>query len=170
MSALHAAVLNAFKSRAWAYREVKGMEVIETDFEAYHTKVPVHVQSHGEMQILTVVASATLKVPDTHRARAAELCMRVNRDLNIGAFEMEWDTGLLMFRQANVFPPHRHDTDIITSLVHNAVIEMDRMTPYLGELCRTTRDMLPLLDLSQLLKREELLPPGDPVEEPAAQG
>jgi hypothetical protein len=29
--------------------------------------------------------------------------------------------------------------------------------------------MLPLLDLQQLLKREELLPPGDPVEEGEAE-
>ncbi len=168
MSALHVAVLNAFKSKGWAYREVTGMEVVEASFEAYHTKVPLHVQSFGEIQILAVVANSSLKVPDTHRVRAAELIMRVNKELNIGAFEMDWDAGIVMFRQANVFPKHRHDEELITNLVHNAVVEMDRMTPYLGELCRTTRAMLPLLDLPQLLKREDLLPPGDTVEETEA--
>lgn len=166
MSALHVAVLKAFKSRAWAYREVPDVpEVVEANFEAYHTRVPLHVQSFGEMNIVSVVANATIKVPDTHRVRAAELLMRVNKDLNIGAFEMDWDTGVVMFRQANVFPERRHDEALITNLVHNVVAEMDRMTPYLGELCRTTKAMLPLLDLQQLLKREELLPPGDAVEE-----
>lgn len=164
MSALHVAVLNAFKSKGWAYREIPGMEVVEASFEAYHTRVPLHVQSFGEMHILAVVANASVKVPNTHRVRAAELCMRVNKELNIGAFEMDWDAGQVMFRQANVFAKHRHDEELITNLVHNAVVEMDRMTPYLGELCRTTKDMLPFLDLQQLLKREELLPPGDPVE------
>ena len=159
MSALHAAVINAFKAQNWAYREVPEMEVIEASFEAYHGKVPLHVQSYGEAHIVSVVANASLNVPATHRARAAELLMRANKELNIGAFEMEWDSGLVMFRQANVFPKHRHDEELIASLVHNAIAEMDRMTPFLGELCRTNQAMLPLLDIPQLLKREDLLPP-----------
>lgn len=169
MSALHVAVLNAFKSRGWAYREIPGLEVIEASFEAYHTKVPLHVQSFDGVNIVSVVANASLNVPPTHRVRAAELIMRVNKDLNIGAFEMDWDAGMVMFRQANVFPKHRHDEDLLCNLVHNAVVEMDRMTPYLGELVQTTKAMLPLLDLPQLLKREDLLPPGDTVEEEPAQ-
>ena len=163
MSALHAAVLNAFKSHGWAYREVPEMNVVEASFEAYHGKVPLHVQSFGEMHIVSVVANASITVPASHKTRAAELLMRANKDLNIGAFEMEWDAGVVMFRQANVFPKHRYDEDLLASLVHNAIAEMDRMTPFLGELCKTTGAMLPLLDLTQLLKREDLLPP--PVEE-----
>jgi hypothetical protein len=159
MSALHAAVLTAFKSRGWAYREVPEMEVVEASFEAYHGKVPLHVQSFGEAHIVSVVANASLTVPVTHKARAAELLMRANKELNVGAFEMDWDAGLVMFRQANVFAKHRHDEDMIGSLVHNAIAEMDRMTPFLGELCKTTGEMLPLLDLKQLLQREDLLPP-----------
>lgn len=165
MSALHAAVLNAFKSRGWAYREVPGMEVVEASFEAYHGKVPLHVQAFAEAHIVSVVANASLTVPATHKARAAELLMRANKELNVGAFEMEWDAGVVMFRQANVFPKHRHDEELIVSLVHNAIAEMDRMTPFLGELCKTTGAMLPLLDLKQLLQREDLLPP--PLEESA---
>ncbi|WP_156346192.1 hypothetical protein [Verrucomicrobium spinosum] len=42
--------------------------------------------------------------------------------------------------------------------MHNAIAEMDRMTPYLAELCKSTAAMLPLLDLQQLLRREDLLP------------
>lgn len=163
MSVLHAAVLNAFKAQKWAYREVPDVEVVEANFEAYHGKVPLHVQSFGEMHIVSVVAAASQTVPATHRTRAAELLMRANKDLNVGAFEMEWDSGLVMFRQANILPKHRYDEELITSLVHNAIAEMDRMTPYLGELCKTTGAMLPLLDVKQLLRREDLLPP--PVEE-----
>ena len=34
MSALYAATLSAFKTQGWHYREVQGMEVIESEFEA----------------------------------------------------------------------------------------------------------------------------------------
>jgi hypothetical protein len=166
MSALHAAVLNAFKSRNWTYREVPDMKVVESSFEAYHGKVPLHVQSFGEMHIVSVVANASITVPHTHKSRAAELLMRANKDLNVGAFELDWDAGVVMFRQANVFSKHRYDEELIANLVHNAIAEMDRMTPFLGELCKTNAAMLPLMDLGQLLKREDLLPP--PPEESAA--
>lgn len=158
MSALHATVLTAFKNKGWAYREVSEMEVVESNFEAYHTKVPVHVQSYGDMHVLGVVATASLNVPHTHKSRAAELLMRVNRDLNLGNFELDWDQGTVVFRQGQVFSKHRYDESIIVNLVHNAIAEMDRLTPYLAELCKSTAAMLPLLDLQQLLRREDLLP------------
>jgi hypothetical protein len=159
MSALHASVLNAFKKQSWVCREITGQEVVEADFEAYHGKVPVHVQSFGEAHILSVVATATLTVPATHRSRAAELIMRTNRELNVGSFEMDWDGGTVMFRQGNVFPKHRYDDLLIIGLVHNAVAEMDRLMPYLGELCRITTSMLPLSNIRTLLAREDLIPP-----------
>lgn len=158
MSSLHVTVLNAFKSRNWAYREVPNLEVVEASFEAYHGKIPLHVQSFPEVHIVTVVSQASLNVPATHKPRAAELLMRANKELNLGNFEMEWDSGMVMFRMSNVFPKHRYDEGIIASLVHNAITEMDRMTPYLGELCQTSKVMLPLLDVPGLLKREDLLP------------
>ncbi|MFZ4764319.1 MAG: YbjN domain-containing protein [Roseimicrobium sp.] len=164
MSALHTAVLNAFQSQQWSYREVPGMEVVESSFEAYHGKVLLHVQSFGEAQIVSVVANVSLAVPASHKARSAELLMRANKELNLGAFEMEWDSGVVMFRQANLFPKDHAAEDLIASLVHNVILEADRMTPFLGELCRTSQAMLPLLDLPQLLLREDLLPPAPDIE------
>jgi hypothetical protein len=159
MSALHDTVLNAFESLGWTCREVPGLEVVESGFDAYHGRVLAHVQSYAAAHFVTVVANASVMTPASHRNRAAELLMRANKDLSLGAFEMEWDTGQVMFRQGNVFPELRYDGTIIAGLVHNAVGEMDRLTPFLGELCRTPKEMLPLLDVSALLKREEFLPP-----------
>ena len=60
MSALYSATLSAFKAQSWIYREISGMEVIEADFEAHHTKVPLHVQVYGEPNIASVVAESRL--------------------------------------------------------------------------------------------------------------
>lgn len=165
MSALHAAVLNAFKKQGWAYHEVPGQEVVESSFEAHHGKVFLHVQTFADADCIVVVANASLPVPKSHRVRVAELLMRTNKELNLGAFEMEWDAGHVMFRQGNIFPPNRSDEKIIAGLVHTAVAEVDRLTPFLGEVCRTTREMLPLLDVQELLTRTELLPPTPELEE-----
>lgn len=158
-SALHAAVCKSFESQGWACREVPDREVVEAGFDAYHGRVLVHVQSFSEAGFVSVVANASVGVPASHRARAAELVMRANRELALGSFEMEWDSGQVMFRQGNVFPGDRQDERIIAGLVHNAVREMDRFHPCLGELVRTSAAALPLLDLPALLSREDLLPP-----------
>lgn len=158
MSALHVAVLNAFKSMGWEYHVVPDVEVVETWFEAHHTKVLVHAQTHAEAGIVSVVSNGSFPVPDTHRKAACELIMRTNKELNLGNFEMDWDSGQVMFRVSNIFSPHRHDERIIASLVHAAVAEIDRLTPYLAEVCRTLAAALPLLDIPELMSRTELLP------------
>ncbi len=162
MSALYAATLNAFKAQGWAYQEVQEMEVVESIFEAHHAKIPVHVQVFGEAGIASTVATSSLTVPASHRLTVCELVMRTNKELNLGAFEIDWDEGRVLFRVATVFPPHRHDERVLASLVHAAVAEMDRLTPYLGEVCRTAKGELPLLRIPDLLRREDLLPPAPP--------
>ena len=159
MSALHATALSMFKEMGWHYHEVPEHNVIECNFEAHHTKVPLHMQVFGDTHIVSVVANATLQVPSTHRLPVCELLMRVNKELNLGNFELEWDSGQVMFRITNVFPPHRHDSRILASMVHSAVAEMDRLTPFLGEIIRTPKGELLLLKVADLLKREDLLPP-----------
>jgi hypothetical protein len=159
MPSLHAAVLNAFKQQGWACAEVPGMTVVESQFEAYHSKIALHLQSYDEAQILSVVANVSITVPHTHKSRAAELLMRVNRELNLGNFEIDWDSGTVMFRQSQVFANQQFEPTIIVSLVHNALAEVDRITPYLGILCKTVPSMLPMLSIPDLLLREDLLPP-----------
>ena len=164
MSALYATALNTFKEMGWLYLEVPEHAVIEANFEAHHTKIPLHVQVFGETNIITVVSNSTLQVPSSHRLPVCELLMRTNKDLNLGNFELEWESGQVMFRVTNVFPPNRHDARIIASLVHSAVAEMDRLTPFLGEIIHTPKGELLLLKVADLMKREDLLPPAPDAE------
>lgn len=159
MSALYAATLNAFKAQGWHYREVSGMEVIESEFEAHHTKVPLHIQVYGDAHIISVVSQASIQVPKSHRLQAAELLMRTNKELNLGNLELEWDEGVVLFRLTNIFPPHRYDERILGTLVHSAIAEIDRLTPFLGEICNTPKGELIFLNVRELMKREDLLPP-----------
>lgn len=159
MPTLHQAVQDAFHKQGWAFQEVPGMTVIETHFEAYHSKIFLHLQSYNELNILSVVANVSLPIPHTHKSRSSELLMRVNRELNLGNFELDWDRGTVMFRQSQIFLPNQYDHGIIASLVHNALAEVDRLTPYLGTLCQTAPTMLPMVNIPELLQREDLLPP-----------
>jgi hypothetical protein len=158
-SALYLATLSAFKAQGWAFQPVEGMEVIEANFEAHHAKVPLHVQVYGEAGIVSVVARTTQTVLNPHRLAASELLMRTNKELNIGNFELDWDSGIVMFRVTNIFPGGHHDERLIAGLVHTAIGETDRLTPFLGEICRTPKGELLLLKVTDLMKRQDLLPP-----------
>ncbi|MCA1963811.1 MAG: YbjN domain-containing protein [Prosthecobacter sp.] len=158
-SALYSTTLSAFRAQGWAFRPVSGLEVIEADFEAHHTKVPLHVQVYDEAGVVSVVARAGFPVPASHRLAACELLMRTNKELNVGNFEIDWDHGTVMYRTTNIFPAGQADPRIIAGLVHTSVAEVDRLTPFLGEICRTPTGELLLLDIPRLMQRHDLLPP-----------
>jgi hypothetical protein len=156
MSALHSAVLKTFKDQGWECRAVPGQEVVESWFEAHHGKVFLHAQSFGDAGMITVVSNASISVPISHLRTVAELLMRTNKELNLGNHELDWDGGQVMFRVSNVFPVHRPDERILASLIHTAVAEMDRLTPYLAEVCRLGTGELLLANIPEILAREDL--------------
>jgi hypothetical protein len=159
-SPLHSTVIAAFQSQGWKYKLVPDQEVVETWFEAHHTHLLVFAQTYAEAGLVSVVGNAAQRVPHSHRYVVAEMLMRLNANMNVGNLELSWDQGQVMFRCSNVFPPGTAgDARIIAGLVHNAVAEIDRLTPYLAELCRVSELELPLYSITDLLGREDLLPP-----------
>jgi hypothetical protein len=85
--------------------------------------------------------------------------MRANKQLTMGGFEYDFERGQLVFRLTNLFERELFDGDIISSLVHCAIAELDRMVPLCGMVNRTAPGLLPDLSLAALLEREDLLPP-----------
>ena len=153
------AIQSAFTRMSWQARRVEGREIVEADFEVHHTKVRIHVQAFAELNALSVVATAAHHVPDSRMGLIAEMLMRTNLELTIGAFEMNYDDGTVLFRATNIFPPDAADPQIIASLVHSALAETDRLTPFLTLLLRMTAEELGRLNLKLFLQREDLLPP-----------
>ncbi len=88
-----------------------------------------------------------------------ELLNRANKQLNLGGFEFDMERHQLTFRITNLFERERYDADIVTSMVHCAIAELDRITPYAAIVQRTPDDLLDDLDLEHLLQRDDLLPP-----------
>jgi len=147
---------DAFRSAGWQFRPVEGQPVIECEFEAHHAKVPLHVQAFDELGALSVVGRLSFDVEPAALAAACEALMRTNLALSIGNFEMNPDSGEVFFRATNVFPGGAGEPSIIASLVRSAVVEIDRITPFLGELNRQPQQSVPAL-----LAREDLLPQVD---------
>lgn len=146
-------VAAAFDAAGWQYRRVEGQPVVESEFEAHHAKVPLHVQAFDDPGIVSVVARLSFALSPAAMLPALEAISRTNLTLNIGNFEADPDSGEVYFRATNVFPGGAAEAPIVASLVRTAVVEMDRFTPYLSELERE-----PMQPVPALLAREDLLP------------
>ena len=152
-------VIEAFGQQGWHCNPVEGRDVVETHFEAHHTHIHLHAQVFPQLNALSVVAETPLAIGPSHLAATLELLTRANKQLTLGAFEYDFDRNQLVFRITNLFERERYDADIVSSMVHCAIAELDRLTPLAGTVLRTAPDLLRDLSLPLLLEREDLLPP-----------
>ena len=158
-SPLFAVVEETFARMKWAGHRVPGREVQEADFDAYHTRLRVHVQAFAEVNAICVGTTLGHRIPDSRTGLVSEMLMRTNLELTIGAFELDFDAGQVLFRATNIFSPGGADPQIIASLVHSAIAECDRLTPFLTLLLRMNAGELGRMNLKLFLQREDLLPP-----------
>ena len=152
-------VAEAFGKQGWHCETVEGREVLESHFEAHHTHIRLHSQVFPQLNALSIVAESPFAPDRAHLPAAIELLMRANKQLTLGGFEFDFDRQQLVFRITNLFERERFDADIISSMVHCSIAEIDRLVPLLGILLKTSEDLLEDLSLPLLLEREDLLPP-----------
>jgi hypothetical protein len=165
------AVQEIFRNNGWLFYPVPGAPVIEAGFEAHHGRVMIHVQAYDAIGALSVVAVSPVLVPaPAARGKLSELLMRANERINLGAFELRWDQGEVLFRIGNVFSDGRLDPAVVSLLVEIAIVEMDRIAPCLAILAAARPTDLLLLDAAELLSREDLVPAVEPPEGMAAEG
>ncbi|MGK0187336.1 MAG: hypothetical protein ACI9R3_003123 [Verrucomicrobiales bacterium] len=159
MSELLTALEDTFRQAGWQFRSVENREVIEADFEAHHTRVRVHAQAFAEIGAVSIGAHLSNKVLASRVGIVAEILMRTNEELTLGNFELLWDTGAILFRATNVFGRNELDPQIVASLVHSAVAEVDRLTPFIALVLSMSQEELAVLNVKTFLMREDLLPP-----------
>lgn len=160
-------VEECFGTNGWHCELVEGRDVLRAGFEAHHTRVEMIGQAYPQLNALSIVTETPLALDEDHRPAVLELLARANKQLTLGGFEYDLDREYLVFRVTNLFEREKYDGDIVSSMVHCAIAELDRITPYAAVVRSTPADLLEDLDLGRLLMREDLIPPvpGDEEEE-----
>lgn len=152
-------VEEAFGRNGWHCELVEGRDVLRAGFDAHHTRVDLIAQAYPSLNALVVVTESMLNLTAAHRPSVLELLARANKQLTLGGFEYDLDRQFLVFRISNLFEKEKYDFDIIASMVHCGIAELDRIIPYAAIVRDTPSDLLADLDLSRLLMREDLIPP-----------
>ena len=119
----------------------------------------MHAQAFPNLNALSIVAESPMSFDSERQVFALELIMRANKQLTLGSFEYDLDRSQLVFRITNLFEKEVYDGDIISSMVHCAIAELDRIVPLAGVINRTADDLLEDISIPLLLEREDLLPP-----------
>ena len=152
-------VEDAFGRNSWHCEPVEGKDVLRSVFSGHHTRIELIAQAYTPMNALAIIGETALPLDDDHLLAGLELLARANKNLNLGGFEYDIDRERLVFRITNLFDREKYDADIITSMVHCTVAELDRLAPYAMTIVKTPADLLDDLDLELLLMREDLIPP-----------
>ncbi|MEO5712448.1 MAG: YbjN domain-containing protein [Luteolibacter sp.] len=160
-------VEETFGQNGWHCELVEGRDVLRAGFDAHHTRVDMIVQAYPQLNALSVVSESKMPLDEAHLPVVLELLARANKQLTLGGFEYDMDREFLVFRITNLFEREKFDSDIISSMVHCAIAELDRLTPYSAIVRDTPSDLLEDLDIPRLLMREDIIPPvpGDEEEE-----
>lgn len=160
-------VEETFGQNGWHCELVEGRDVLRAGFDAHHTRVDLIAQAYPQLNALTIVSESMANLDEEHLHVVLELLARANKQLTLGGFEYDLDREFLVFRITNLFEREKFDSDIISSMVHCAIAELDRLTPYVAIVRDTPADLLDDLDLQRLLMREDIIPPvpGDEEEE-----
>lgn len=152
-------VEEVFGRNGWHTELVEGRDVLRAGFEAHHTRVNLVVQAYPELNALSVVSETSMFVAEAQMAAFLELLMRANKKFTLGSVEYDFEREMLVFRVTNLFEKERFDEDIVSSMVHCAIAELDRMVPYASIVRGTAKELVGDLDLERLLEREDVLPP-----------
>lgn len=152
-------VEEVFGKNGWHGELVEGRDVLRAGFEAHHTRVNLTVQAFTELNALSVVGETSMFIAEPQMAAFLELLMRGNKQLTLGCYEYDLDREMLVFRITNLFEREKYDEDIVSSMVHCAIAELDRMVPYAAIVRGTAADLIADLDLERLLERVDVLPP-----------
>ncbi|MCU0750648.1 MAG: YbjN domain-containing protein [Akkermansiaceae bacterium] len=152
-------VEETFGANGWHCELVEGRDVLRAGFEAHHTRVDLIAQAYPQLNALSIVTESLMPLDEEHLPVALELLARANKPLTLGGFEFDLDRGMLVFRITNLFERERFDSDIISSMVHCAIAELDRIIPYVAIVRDTPSDLLDDLNLPRLLAREDVIPP-----------
>jgi len=130
MGALTDIVKKYFEANQWEYEqspENEGMFLagVETDSADFDVLVVAEDQDNQ----LTCFCICPDEVPEDRRSEVAEYIIRVNNNLMIGVFDMDFDDGDVRVRSSINFADMQPTTDAVALLLHGAISSADIYYP-----------------------------------------
>jgi hypothetical protein len=125
-------VAKAFLSaKRWAFDQAKNEPVLRLGFVGKTARWPCFIEAKEPLGQLVFFSVRDQPVPGPKRAAVAELAMRINVQLNVGAFELNFDDGIFRLRSGIDVEGHGLDAALMSNLALLNVATMDKYLPAL---------------------------------------
>jgi hypothetical protein len=128
---LLSAIIEFFTSEDWSFNKVKGESGLRLQYQGENGVWNCLAQVREEQNQLVFYSIAPISFPEAKRLPGAELLTRLNHNLWIGNFEMDFSTGGIRFKTSLDFADLEPDDSLIRQLVYTNVETMEKYLPKL---------------------------------------
>lgn len=122
-------VRDFFRAEAWSFSELTPDAALAAQYVGENGKWSCLAEVSEELQQCLFYSLSPVRVPDAKRQSVAEFITRANDGLNIGNFEMSFETGEVVFKTSIDVLDTALDQTLVRNLAFANVITMDRFLP-----------------------------------------
>lgn len=122
-------VLRFFKEDQWNFQRINNQPVIRAGFRGERGTWVCYVRVDEANKRFLFHSNLGLNIPGQYRAAVAEYITRVNFELPLGNFEMDFDTGDVRFKTSIEAPEGELTVGMVRALAYTNVRAVDHYFP-----------------------------------------
>ncbi len=121
-----------FQQQGWRFEPAVDEPILKLGFEGQNGRFLCLFEAKEEVSQVAFYVVRPGPIEPSKRAAVAELFMRINCTLRVGAFELHFDTGMARFRSGVDLENVTDAATVIRNLVLMSVATMDNYAPALS--------------------------------------
>ena len=129
MPQLFDSVIAFFKADDWPVTILEPEAVLHTVYRGDHGEWNCFVLVRDEFRQLAFYSVCPIAIPVSHRPAVAEFLMRLNYDLHLGNFELNFDSGEVRYRTSLNIGEHDFSPELLRPIIYTNVLMMDQNLP-----------------------------------------
>jgi len=122
-------VIAFFKADDWPVTILEPEAVLHTVYRGDHGEWNCFVLVRDEFRQLAFYSVCPIAIPVSHRPAVAEFLMRLNYDLHLGNFELNFDSGEVRYRTSLNIGEHDFSPELLRPIIYTNVLMMDQNLP-----------------------------------------
>jgi hypothetical protein len=131
MGAIFDTVVRFFEEEEWSFTQREDQSLIQLMFQGDNGQWSCYAQAREDLAQLVFYSVCPVNVPEDKRLVVSEFLTRVNSNLLMGSFEMDFDDGQVRFRTGIAIGEMGLSTGLVEPLVHANLLLMDLCLPHL---------------------------------------
>jgi hypothetical protein len=140
MTPLFEAVFKFFDEEGWPVAEVSQESVLYLPFQGQHGQWMCYAQVRPELNQIMFYSYCPVAAPAERRAAVAELIIRINFNVAVGNFDLDYELGQIRYRTSLDLTGAQWDAALLRMLVYINVGMMDQYLPSILATCYGTAE------------------------------